>query len=1113
MKSSFLSSPRALFAVVVLVLAPLAAYAQQTINASIGQVGVAYTYQVSSNATPPVIFGATGLPGGLAINTSSGLITGIPTTAGTATGSISITNSSNQTNTATIVIVISQAAGASAITSGAVASGTVGVGTFTYTITGSNSPTSFNVGALPAGLAVNTTSGVITGTPAVAGIYPVVLSANNTGGTGAPATLTITIAPAVGAPVINSQPIATASTTAPFSYQITATNSPTSYAASGLPFGLSLITNSGAISGTATVPGIYLVTLTASGAGGTSAPFTLTLSVGSLSVISSATAATVNAGNVFSYTITASNTPTSFNVGPLPAGLTINTSSGAINGTPTTVGVTTVALSANNATGTGPITTLTITVASPPVISSALAASGTAGSAFNYLVTASNAPTSFNVGALPGGLTFNSLTSAIAGNPATAGVTSVTLSATNATGAGPSVTLVITINAAAAGGGTVVVGPPAITAQPQNQSAAEGSSVSFSVSATGSGLNFQWSKDGTSIPGAQSATYTISSVKATDAGAYAVYIYGVGGALTSTVVTLTVGPSADVAARIATQPVATTATSGGTASFSVVATGTAPVSYQWRKNGVAIAGATTATLSLTGVSDTSAGTYSVVVTNSAGSATSNGVALTVTPSSSPSIAGTYFGSFAGNGGSFGLLVRSDRTGVFLGFASASKVALLNREIVVDASGRFSGTQRGAAAELPTTNPPTAAADGDVTINGTIAADGTLSGSVSTLNLSFSAPAAAKTGSAVAVAGFYQAGAAGSSAQSLALVSPSGDALVVNITGATADGGRGTATAAGAISVTTSANTVVTGTISASAGTITATATSATGAATTYAGSTDNRNEKLINISTRSLTGTATDTLIAGFVITGTESKSVLVRAIGPTLTTFGVSGALSAARLEVFRGQTSLAVGTDWGAAANNPATVTATAARVGAFALQANSRDAALLMDLTPGSYTAVVTGQGGASGVALVEVYDATAGAIPLAQRVVNIATRAGAGTGDNTLIAGFYVSGTVPKRVLIRGIGPSLAQFGVAGVLARPQLSVASGATVLAQNAGVATSADAAAIAAASAQTGAFALAANAQDAAILINLAPGAYTAQVSGVGATTGVALIEVYEVP
>ncbi len=82
-----------------------------------------------------------------------------------------------------------------------------------------------------------------------------------------------------------------------------------------------------------------------------------------------------------------------------------------------------------------------------------------------------------------------------------------------------------------------------------------------------------------------------------------------------------------------------------------------------------------------------------------------------------------------------------------------------------------------------------------------------------------------------------------------------------------------------------------------------------------------------------------------------------------------------------------------------------------------------------------------------------------------------------------------------------------------MARPQLSIASGATVLAQNSGLASSADAAAIVAAASQAGAFALPANAADAAILINLAPGAYTAQVSGVGGTTGVALVEVYEVP
>lgn len=130
-----------------------------------------------------------------------------------------------------------------------------------------------------------------------------------------------------------------------------------------------------------------------------------------------------------------------------------------------------------------------------------------------------------------------------------------------------------------------------------------------------------------------------------------------------------------------------------------------------------------------------------------------------------------------------------------------------------------------------------------------------------------------------------------------------------------------------------------------------------------------------------------------------------------------------------------------------------------------------------------------------------------------VVNIATRATAGAGDNALIAGFYVSGTVPKRVLVRGIGPALTQFGVGGALARPQLTLAAGQTVVAQNAGLASSPDAAAIAAAAAQVGAFALPANSQDAAILVNLAPGAYTAQVAGAAGTTGVALIEVYEVP
>jgi hypothetical protein len=489
--------------------------------------------------------------------------------------------------------------------------------------------------------------------------------------------------------------------------------------------------------------------------------------------------------------------------------------------------------------------------------------------------------------------------------------------------------------------------------------------------------------------------------------------------------------------------------------------------------------------------------------------------LTVT---SRAIAGAYFGTFGNNEGTFALFVRSDRTGVFLGYVNATRNALISRDVVVDANGGFSVTQVAEASPAlqPAGAPPVAAAGASYRINGTISPDGMLTGNVPELSLAFNAQPAAPSGATASSAGFYQSGAAGSSSTSYAIVGPAGDAFFVAVTGTTADAGKGTVSASGALNITTAANAVVTGAVQNDTTMLSATVTPATGAATTFVGINDDTRtdvEKLINISTRSQTGTAVNTLIAGFVISGDQRKTVLVRAIGPTLgSAFGVGGVLSAARLELFRGQASIAVGTDWGTQGNATA-IAAAAARVGAFALAANSRDASLLIDLEPGAYTAVVTGQGGASGVSLVEVYDATTGPIPRDQRIINIATRATAGTGDNSLIAGFVISGVVPKRVLIRGVGPTLASFGLTGVLARPQLSVSSGATVLAQNADWSTSPDAAAIAAGATQVGAFAFGATSLDAALIVYLAPGAYTAQVSGAGNTTGVALIEVYELP
>lgn len=1018
--------------VVALALLPLNAFTQTVLPGA--QVGVNYSYQVTTNPPAAVgsVYAADGLPAGLGINSSSGLISGRPAAAGTFDGTVSVTYGS--TNNFAVRIVVSAATGTPAITSATSASGAVGMA-FTYTVTASNSPTSFNLGLLPPGLSVGGTPTVptITGTPTTAGSYQVALSGINGSGTGPIAILNITIAAATGTPAITSSTApAAVAVGGSLSYQITATNSPTSYAAAGLPVGISLNASTGLISGTAAVAGVHPVVITAANAAGSGAPATVNFTIGSVPAITSPLAASGIVGLAFSSAIQASNSPTSFNVGALPAGLTVNAATGLISGTPTAAGVTSVALSANNATGTGSTATLVITISTAPPPPPAVP--------------------------------------------------------------------------------PIVIAAPTISVQPANQSVAAGGDVTFSVSASGTGLSFQWNFNGSAIAGAQSATYSITGVTSSHAGTYTVRVTNAGGTIASSGAVLTV--TAAAAPTITLHPIAQTTSAGGAVTFSVVAAGSGPFTYQWLKDGATVAGATNASLVLSNLTSAAAGSYTVAVSNNAGSTTSNAATLTVGPRA---VAGTYVGTFGGGGGTFALHVRSDRTGIFLGYASGARIGLVARNVVVDPNGRFSVAHSAPASTggqpLEIAGMPIAAA-GEYPIEGTIAADGQLSGSVSGLNLAFSAPAAATTGPSAPVAGFYQAGAAGSSAQAFSIVSPAGQIFVLTQAGTMIDAGIGTVGSDGALSVTTAANAAIRGSIAPATATLTMTVTPATGGVTTFVGANDEARadvEKLINISTRSQ-ASSTSALIAGFVITGTETKPVLIRAIGPTLgTAFNVSGALSAAQVEVFRGQTSLAVGTDWGLPASAPA-IAATAARVGAFALPAGSRDAALLMSLEPGAYTAVVTGQGSASGVALVEVYDATEGGIPRNQRIINVATRAVAGTAERSLIAGFVIRGSVPQRVLIRGAGPSLAQFGVPDALARPQLSLYSGSTVLAQNAGWSTSTDAAAIADAGIQAGAFAFSLNSQDAALIVNLAPGAYTVEVAGVGGTTGTALVEVYEV-
>lgn len=263
--------------------------------------------------------------------------------------------------------------------------------------------------------------------------------------------------------------------------------------------------------------------------------------------------------------------------------------------------------------------------------------------------------------------------------------------------------------------------------------------------------------------------------------------------------------------------------------------------------------------------------------------------------------------------------------------------------------------------------------------------------------------------------------------------------------------------------------------------------------------------RLIALSVRSLAGSGENTLIAGLVVAGSGSKPLVFRGVGPTLSQAGVSGVLTDPQLRLFNssGQ-QIQSNDDWG---GGSALRNAFAA-VGLSALPADSKDAAIFSQLATGVYTTHVVSTVG-TGVALMEIYDA--GQSSDAARLTAFSVRNLVGTGGNILIVGLVVSGNAPKTFVVRGVGSTLAQVGIAGFLVDPQLKVFNGAgqQILANDdwGGGTTLANA------FLSVGMGALPANSKDAAMLLTLEPGVYTVQLSGGSNSTGVGLIEVYEMP
>jgi plastocyanin len=268
-----------------------------------------------------------------------------------------------------------------------------------------------------------------------------------------------------------------------------------------------------------------------------------------------------------------------------------------------------------------------------------------------------------------------------------------------------------------------------------------------------------------------------------------------------------------------------------------------------------------------------------------------------------------------------------------------------------------------------------------------------------------------------------------------------------------------------------------------------------------------------NISTRGFVQTDNNVMIGGFIVQGTQPKSVIVRAIGPELTPFGVPDVLADPTLALHNGAGTLI-------ASNNNWQTTIiggiiTADQVSAIQNSGHAptqpSESAIIATLPPANYTAIVRGVNNSTGNALVEVYDLS----PANNSILgNISTREFVQTDDNVMIGGFIVQGTQPKSVIVRAIGPELTPFGVPDVLADPTLALHNGAgTLIASNnnwqttiiGGIITADQVSAI-----QNSGHAPT-QPSESAIIATLPPGNYTAIVRGVNNSTGNALVEVYD--
>jgi hypothetical protein len=515
---------------------------------------------------------------------------------------------------------------------------------------------------------------------------------------------------------------------------------------------------------------------------------------------------------------------------------------------------------------------------------------------------------------------------------------------------------------------------------------------------------------------------------------------------------------------ITRQPASLTLPAGRSAYFVVTATGTGPLSYQWRKGGVDLTGATTSAYAIGETELANAGDFSVVVTNTYGTVTSEVATLVVTPGPvRPGILTHPAPQTVSIGQAVSLGVTADGTGplAYQWFKDAVPVTgATGSTLVIGSVGA-----------------------GDAGLYSVVVTNAAGSTTSTTAALTVSSTPVAPV---ILVQPANRVVAAGESTEFVVVVSGSApftyqwrkDGVVLG-------------SASGATLSLTAVQAANAGAYSVVVGNASGTTTSAAAVLTVVPAVAS----RISNVSVRA-TLAAAQTLTVGFTMTG-GAKPIVVRAVGPGLAAFGVPGTMPDPKLALFNGSTQVDSNDNWaGLFSLNEAFAT-----VGAFPLAPNSFDAALLRSIEGGRTLQV---NGGAGGNVLVEAYDSASGN---AIRFVNVSSRSHVGVGADILVAGFTVLGTAPKTVLVRAIGPALGAFGVPNVLADPKLEVYSGSNRINGNDNWPAS-----LLATFAQVGAFQLPLLSKDSAIVLTLAPGGYTVQVSGADGGTGEGLVEIYEV-